>query len=242
MLPDLEHLIHLQHLDTTSEDARRRLDELPARHAALDARAAEAESAVAAAKQRLGEAQAARRELEKEVAVVQGRLSKWKDQLLLVKTNKEYQAMQHEIATAEQEVRAGEDRILDRMEEAETQGRLVREAEATLKKEQAAVLSERAALEREKTQLEAEIARVGVERETLRPKIGNEALRLFDHVARQRRGVAIVEARNGHCSYCHVRLRPQVFNEIRRNDRIVQCDSCFRILYYVQPTGQTAEA
>jgi predicted nucleic acid-binding Zn-ribbon protein len=28
-----------------------------------------------------------------------------------------------------------------------------------------------------------------------------------------------------------VRIRPQVFQEIRRNDRIIACDACQRILY-----------
>jgi hypothetical protein len=44
--------------------------------------------------------------------------------------------------------------------------------------------------------------------------------------------VAVAEARNGLCTICHVRLRPQVFNEIRRNETIIQCDSCRRILYF----------
>jgi predicted nucleic acid-binding Zn-ribbon protein len=150
--------------------------------------------------------------------------------------------MQHEIATAEQEVRTREDRILDHMEEAETQSRLVKDAEATRKEEEAAISAERQALEQEKSRLEAEVARLASERDARRAKVGDDALRLFDHVAKQRRGVGIVEARDGHCTFCHVRLRPQVFNEIRRNDKIVQCDSCLRILYYIQPAGQAAGA
>jgi len=43
----------------------------------------------------------------------------------------------------------------------------------------------------------------------------------------------VAEAREGHCTSCHVRLRPQVFNDIRTNDNLIQCDSCQRILYYV---------
>jgi hypothetical protein len=43
----------------------------------------------------------------------------------------------------------------------------------------------------------------------------------------------VAEARDGLCTVCHVRLRPQVFNEVRRNDALHQCDSCTRILYYV---------
>jgi predicted nucleic acid-binding Zn-ribbon protein len=45
--------------------------------------------------------------------------------------------------------------------------------------------------------------------------------------------VAVAEARDGLCTICHVRLRPQVFNEVRKNESIIQCDSCRRILYFV---------
>ena len=52
-------------------------------------------------------------------------------------------------------------------------------------------------------------------------------------MSQRRNGVAVAEARDGICTICHVRLRPQVFNTVRRNEEIVQCDSCNRILYFV---------
>ena len=59
---------------------------------------------------------------------------------------------------------------------------------------------------------------------------------LFEQVAKVRKGVAICTAtRDGLCSVCHVRLRPQVFQLVRQNDQIIQCDSCQRILYYIPP-------
>lgn len=243
MLPDLERLVHLQELDSAVEEARQRLDQLPSRHAELDARLSAAEAALAVAKQRLTESQTARREIEKELASVQSRLSKYKDQLMEVKTNKEYQAMQNEIATAEREVRSREDRILDFMEEQEALARDVKEDEARFKQEQAAIADERKALDREKASLEERVEALGVERDTLRPQVGEESLRLFDHIARQRRGIAVVPAVDGICSFCHVRLRPQVFNEIRRNDRLIQCDNCLRILYFAgAPNAGEAQA
>jgi predicted nucleic acid-binding Zn-ribbon protein len=35
-------------------------------------------------------------------------------------------------------------------------------------------------------------------------------------------------------------MRPQVFNQVRRNDGINQCESCTRILYYVPPPAAPA--
>jgi predicted nucleic acid-binding Zn-ribbon protein len=52
-------------------------------------------------------------------------------------------------------------------------------------------------------------------------------------IARKRNGIAVAEARNGICSVCHVRLRPQVFNTVLKNEAIVQCDSCNRILFFI---------
>ena len=95
---DLQHLVRLQQLDTEIDAARRRIAEIPAVQQALDERLAGQTAALDALKHRLAATQTARREIEKEVSAIQSRLSKYKDQLMAVKTNKEYQAMQKEIA------------------------------------------------------------------------------------------------------------------------------------------------
>jgi predicted nucleic acid-binding Zn-ribbon protein len=78
-----------------------------------------------------------------------------------------------------------------------------------------------------------------VERVELVRLVNPQALAIFELVSSRRNGVAVAEARNGICTICHVRLRPQVFNTVRRNEDIVQCDSCQRILYFV-PTATPA--
>lgn len=90
MLPDLEHLIHLQELDSAADRARRRIADIPAVQQSLEARSAARAAAVQAVKDRIAATTTSRREIEKEVAAVQTRLSKYKDQLMSVKTNKEF--------------------------------------------------------------------------------------------------------------------------------------------------------
>ena len=67
----------------------------------------------------------------------------------------------------------------------------------------------------------------------LAASISAPALALFEHVAKHRKGLAMSEARDGHCMQCHVRLRPQVYNDLRRNEQLIQCESCSRILYFI---------
>lgn len=244
MLDDLKHLIHLQELDTAIDRCRRRIAEIPGAQQALEARAAERAAAVQAVKDRMAATAATRRDIEKEVAAVQTRLSKYKDQLMAVKTNKEYQAMQHEIATAEGLVRSHEDKLLDLMEVSEREAADIKAAEAALKADQASIAREQTALGEEKTAQETSLTRLAAEREQLTSQVSRDALTIFERVAHGRRGIAVAEARDGLCVECHVRLRPQVFNEVRRNEKLIQCDSCTRILYYVPPpaaaVGETA--
>jgi predicted nucleic acid-binding Zn-ribbon protein len=235
MHPDLEHLIQLQDLDLAVDRARRRIAELPASQQALEARLAQRSGSVAGVKERMAAAQANRREIEKELAAVQTRLSKYKGQLLELKTNKEYQAMQKEMSVAEHDVRAHEDKLLEHMEHAETFATELKTAEAALKVEEADVSKAQKALDAERGELERELERVTSARAALIAKVPREALMLFERVAHGRKGIAVAEARDGLCTLCHVRLRPQKFNEVRRNDGLHQCDSCTRILYFVPP-------
>ena len=240
MHPDLQHLIQLQDLDLAADRARRRIAELPAAQQALEARVAEKSAALAAVKERISTGQSARRDVEKELAAVQGRLSKYKDQLMEVKTNKEYQAMQKEIAVAEHEVRAHEDRLLEHMEQAETFATDLKTAEGALKAEQAEVAREQTLLDAERGGLEEEIARLKSARGELVAKLSRDALLLFERIAHGRKGIAIAEAKDGLCTVCHVRLRPQVFNDVRRNDSLTQCESCTRILYFIPAAASGA--
>src|SRR6202008_2927369 len=119
MSPDLDRLVKLQQLDSTIEDARRRIAAHPDRLADADARLNEARQRVEAARQRLKDNQEARRALEKDAAVFQGRVGKFKDQLDAVKTNREYQAIQHEIETAQKDLGGVEEKVLEQMLDAD---------------------------------------------------------------------------------------------------------------------------
>jgi predicted nucleic acid-binding Zn-ribbon protein len=237
---DLERLISLQRLDSAADAARRRLAEEPELEKALDSRIENVRQRVAEAKGHLTNSQQARRDLEKEVAVHQGRLSKFRDQLMAVKTNVEYQAMQKEIEFAQHEVKAIEDKVLERMLEADDLAATMKRADADLAGEQKAVDADRRALKSELSELRGSLDRLAGEREEIVRAITPTVLALYDLMSKRRQGIALAEARSGICTICHVRLRPQVFNTMRRNDEILQCDSCQRILYFVPAPAPAA--
>src|SRR5882762_3924011 len=145
MNADLERLIALQKLVSAAHDAERHLADEPEREKALEGRLETARRRLAADKERLAENQQARRAIEKDVAVHQGRLSKFREQAMAVKTNQEYHAVQKEIGFAQGEIKTLEDQILEWMLEADELTAQTKRAEAELAAEQKAVESERRA-------------------------------------------------------------------------------------------------
>ena len=232
MDPDLDRLIRLQHIDTFTDTARRRVADHPTVIAALDSRLEAAQAGLAAARHAADEGQVSRRASEKDLAAVQSRLSKYKDQLMEVKTNKEYQAMQKEIDAAQKEVGRLEDRLLEQMLANDDLVAAVKAAEGRLKEDQKAIADERARLEQETAALEEELRRKTADREEIARQLPADLLATYEMIARGRRGQAVAEARGGLCTACHVRMRPQVFNELLGNNALRQCDSCQRFLYF----------
>jgi len=240
MNADLERVITLQRLDSAADAARRTLAEEPDRETALAARLEAAEQRVAASKTRLADSQTARRAIEKDVAMHQGRLSKFREQAMAVKTNQEYHAVQKEIGFAQGEIKSLEDRVLERMLEADELTSALKKAEQDLASEQKAIDADRRAMASQHTELQASLERITRERADIVAGMDPHLLAMFEQVARKRNGIAVAEARDGVCTICHVRLRPQVFNSVLRNDSIMQCDHCNRILYFVPKAAPAA--
>ena len=236
MSPDLQRLIDLQRLETTIADAKAKIASHPQRLAEADAQLAAANQVLEAAKNRLKANQEARRALEKDVALYQGRLAKFRDQQSAVKTNKEYQALGHEIETAQRDLGGVEEKVIEQMVEADGIADDVAKAESLFAARRKEIDAQKKQMADELAHVEASLTAATDERAALLKQLDQRLVSTFEQVARVRKGIAVtVATRDGLCSVCHVRLRPQVFQQVRHNDTIIQCDSCQRILYYVPP-------
>ena len=240
MSPELERLINLQDIETRAAEAQRRIAEAPGQIAALDAKLRSSREGVSSAKQAITDNQARRRTLDNDLASAQQRLSKYKEQLMAVKTNDEYHAMQHQIAAMEAEVSRVEEQILVNMMEADELAATLKAAEATLEKDETSVETERATIEAETADRRTVLAQSHQDRAAVLPDLSRGALELFERVRQARQGIAVAQALNGQCTMCHVRLRPQVYNTIIKNEAIIQCDHCQRILYFAGVREQSA--
>jgi len=148
--------------------------------------------------------------------------------------------VQKEIGYAQGEIKTLEDKVLERMLEADELNAALKKAESDLAAEQKAADADRKAMTAEHGELQASVERIAGERAQLVAALDKSVFAIFEQVAKKRHGVAVAEARDGICTICHVRLRPQVFNTVRRNDAITQCDSCNRVLYFAAAPSSAA--
>jgi hypothetical protein len=234
MNAELEKLVRLHHAETHLKRIESDLAEVPRLGKEIDDRLERDRSRLDAAKAALAGSQKTRKEQESAVADLKGKLSKYKGQLMEVKTNKEYTAVLHEIEGVERDIRARDDLTFAEMEKEEVLAQEVKREEVAFKAVAADAVRDKAGLDARAGALAAEASRKQAERDAVAASIPEDKLDLYGRVAKQR-GSGAAEARDGVCQACHVRMRLQIWVEIKKNEQILQCESCSRILYYEPP-------
>jgi len=229
--PDLRNLIALQDLELKIADLQKQASEIPSKNQQLENELQRITSEYQARVAHSKELSNHRRTLEGQVDMNRVKLSKLKDQLMSVKTNKEYTAMLHEIQIAEDRIRAEEDKILEFMEEMEGMENDLKGAEQVMLKQCAEMQETIRKATGSIPALESELAGLREQKIQMESRVAAELLSRYRRIADARKGVALAEARDELCSACHVRIRPQMYAELKRTEHIHACDSCSRILY-----------
>lgn len=232
MLPDIQHAIRLQILDD-------RVSALTKEIAALPKHIAEIEQKLGGHQRRLDHDKAAllanqkdRKRLEGEIQTHDQKISKLKSQMMEAKNNDQYRAFQKEIEFATQEIRKAEDRILELMSEAEPLDKNVKAADASLATEKTHVESEKGGARERTAADQKEIDALKAERATIVAQMTPSVASNYDRIRKGRAGVGITEVVAGRCGRCNIVLRPQFFQDLKKGETIMTCESCGRILYY----------
>src|SRR5579864_5393965 len=239
MLPEIENLLRLQEADKAIRRLQDEIAELPKRVAAIEQKLAGTKAQLEKAQTAIKADEASKRKYETGISDLRGKISKYRDQSLDVKTNEQYKALLHEIQFAEKEIAATEDKILELMVNADTRASEVKAAQAELKAETAEIEQEKEQARLRTAEDEKLLAEWRGKRDQLRTGIGEDLLRHYERVSKFR-GSGISEVRDHKCMACQVMLRPQTYNEVRAGTNTVVCDSCQRVLYF-NPADELAE-
>lgn len=231
MMDDLRRLVRLQEVMSAVEGVQEKIAAVPAEVARLEKELIAAQKSVETETARLQELNKDRRRLEMELMGVESKITKYQGQLSDVKTNKEYQAVLHEIETCKSERAGLDEKILVEMEESEKRNAAVRALGETLDRRRRETSEGKARLDAETRDLQARIAGLEAERSRMAAAIAPAVLDPFLKVARQRKGLALVAVQDERCGGCHVRVMPKLIQMVRRATGLIACDSCKRFLY-----------
>jgi len=237
MNAEIEKIGRLQSLDARIGELRTEVASLPKHiekiEKALDSHNRKLEADRAA----LGANQKDRKRLEDDIKVQDQKISKLKDQMLQAKTNEQYRAFQHEIDYCQQEIRKCEDKILELMGESEPLDVNVKKAETALKQEKQVVETEKVTARERTAEDQKQLDELLAERKGIVTELGPQILKEYERIRKKWRGAAVAEVVSGRCSACQISLRPQFFQDLRRGDELMFCESCGRILFYHPPVS-----
>jgi predicted nucleic acid-binding Zn-ribbon protein len=237
MHPDIKLLIELQSLDQIIARLSAEIAYLPKHVAEIESKLNAHVEQLESDRRVLAAHYKERKDLEREIPIHREKISKYKDQMMDVKTNEQYRALQHEIDFAEGGIRKIEDQILEKMVLDDDLEGAVKKAQARLAEEKAQVEKEKAEAAARTKEDEKELAEIQNRRGELQVQVSPESYNAYTHLMQARKGMAVAEVRAGACRACGVMLRPQYYNEVKINDQIRFCDTCRRILYYPGPTA-----
>jgi predicted nucleic acid-binding Zn-ribbon protein len=173
-----------------------------------------------------------RKKFEGDIQVNQQKISKLRDQTLQAKNNEQYRAFQNEISYAEGEIRKAEDAILDLMDKSEPLDKAVKAAELDLKKEQAQVEAEKKAARDRTAANQKELVEQRAERKSIADQMPPKFYTEYERIRKKTKNRPIADATDGRCNACQISLRPQLFQDLRKGEQIMFCESCGRILTY----------
>ncbi len=227
----LARLIQLQEIDTkirTQEEQRNRLPELLN---SLDRRRAESREGLEKVKEALLAAQMNKRDRDQDLEVGAQKVERLKARSSEIKNNKEYQAQLKEIETAEQENKAIEDSILVLMEKIDAAAAQITVAEQRMREEGQAIAEEQKKYEDAFAKLWEEIKATEQARQEAMAQIDPSVLERYRKLMLSKGGIAMAEARGESCSGCYMSIPPQVFVNVKKNESIISCPQCGRLLY-----------
>jgi predicted nucleic acid-binding Zn-ribbon protein len=227
----IEKLLLIQDHDLRIMKFEKELTDLPKRKASIESLLDEHRQAVTAAKEEVKGRQSEIKQVELEVDSHREKIQKFRSQQLQLKSNKEFKAMDDEIATVEKNIRSLEDTILGIMEKLDVAASVVKEREAALKQEDITVRQEISAIDDRGVAIKQELERVKASRDNLASEADPERLALYNRLFGNKRDKVLVPVENAACGGCHMKLPPYVCHEAKKQNIPVFCDFCSRMLY-----------
>ena len=227
-------LVSIAKIDAELTRLRNEFEGLPIKIDRLARRMSEIDEAEREAAAHLEEMRKERRSIELKLEDNQEQIKKYRSQLMEVKTNKEYTAMLHEIEHVEKDIDGKEERLLILMDELDQQAAQGQVQTKKMTDEKMELNAEKTKLEERMRTIEEGISKLAGGKPDVLNELGPKLKGRYDRVLAKMGDFAVTNLINDTCQGCFTRVTPQSSVEIRKNNRIVTCEACGRILVHYE--------
>ena len=229
---DIQYLIQIVKKDIKISERKRFLDEAPSRLKQIEKELEKMDEELNESRERLERLEKERRHLEREIQDKNEKIARKQQEQRNVKTNKEYRAINTEIEYLKNMVDKDEERILAIFDESESIKKVLRELEEKVNKEREKLISEKEQLEKEISESEEALKIIEDEKVRILPHISEPVRKLYMRILNVKGDSGVANLVGDICQGCYSRIPPQTAHEVRRNNKIITCEVCGRILVY----------
>jgi len=229
---EIHLLIGVAKLDAALHAERLEAYQMPNKISAIERKLEENQRSVQEAQAHYEGMKKERRLLEQKLQDSEEKIKKYKIQLMQIGDNREYQAMRAEIAHMETSIGDTEERLLMIMDELDQQGRQTVDFTKGKDEEKRSLAAQKAQLESRLQELNRDVARLDAEKPKVLGELDPAIRKRYERILAKLGDVAVTNVMNDICMGCHSRIPPQLALEVKKNDQIIACQACGRLLVH----------
>ena len=228
----LEKLLVLQERDRKRLAFEQQLSSVPRERAIIEAKIASEKGAIESAKAEWHGLESKKKQLEMEIGSAEDKIGKYKTQQSQVRKNDEYQALTHEIDTAQTAIGKLEEQEIGIMLSIDEAKKRFAAAEAELKQNIKGHESKISALKEREAQLHTDVKAAQDTVAEARQVVPPQQLKIYDRIAIKPGHPVCVPVTAARCGGCHLKVSANVEMEARKLEQVTTCDQCGRIVYW----------
>lgn len=237
MKDDIRSLMDLQAIDLQMQALDRQIvlghGDIEQRTAKIEAR----KNAIAEYTEKLAAGEKRKRQLDAEVEDELVRIKDRQTKLMNVQTNREYQSLLKEVEDGKLANKQREDELLLILDQSESLKKKTEEESNLVTAEETLLVEEREKVAQTVGELSRQKEEIEKSREGKAKKVNASYLRKYEMLRERRDGLAVTPVTNGVCRGCNMNIPPQLFNDLLRDDKILSCPTCNRIMFH-QPASE----
>jgi uncharacterized protein len=229
---ELANLIRLQQVDDSLLELEMELGDLPEQVEHLRITLEEGSKSIEEYEAEIKENLARRKVMEVEIDSLNEQLKKFKEQIYLVQTNKEYDAINSEIDVVQETVHENENEVLQLYSREEELKELLKELRSTQVTASEEYKEKDADLKQKLAETEDEKIYLENERQKIIVRLKKPVYNHYERIRKARDGKGVAYVYNDACGGCFSTIPPQRLVEIENMTDFIFCETCGRVLVF----------